>query len=629
MATRESASCASTTPFVRAMPLGLCLLVFGCAQEQTQVPADAPPEPMVTCPSAAPVVDIVYPGDGDPHTEAFLRISGTRTGEGAVQVIIDDNPPLTAAGGSIWETTVELEPGAHTIEARAIGVGDCPDGSPVKHTVVQGRQVTLVQPPPHRQIELRLDRFALEELLPVAAQEQITLTELDLQALVLNALAALERPADWGWEPDWGDTERNLANLLVMSPDTADLAGTTLADVMNLSRQLGLAPAHILSDMLDLAPSEPFLASDVVAAVMIENLISSHPNWTGTLSVSLADGLADLEPLAARYGDMGEGNHPGFLAEPPTAELFTPAFAMIVRGTGNVDVLPGLRPGEGFASHIADSPPGTSLLELDFTSPEAFEIVGLAPEPRAGLTLEIGGPAGRFDCLDAGTPGCDNPVPPEPWTLHRIVGEASRRAFVGLYEGPQSWPYNLGAISEAATVNWLDGMVSVVVKADLGPPPASAFIWDMILDVAQARLRDTADGGSAPDDTPLAVRLALPPLPIGLTADGLIETMRPLLEAQKALLIELMVGTPDDLDNPATIWLTDAPALNVAESAPALFPSAAALAEGTGATRTVSLGADGQRFWTTSDDGETVVLDVGPWAGDHVVIGETIMPEAE
>ena len=40
-----------------------------------------------------------------------------------------------------------------------------------------------------------------------------------------------------------------------------------------------------------------------------------------------------------------------------SAELFTPSFAMIVKGTGNVVVRPGLIPGVGYSSHVEAPPP--------------------------------------------------------------------------------------------------------------------------------------------------------------------------------------------------------------------------------------------------------------------------------
>lgn len=612
----------TVSPTLLAPLLGLAL----CACGQEDAPAgDDPPlggDAGVACPAAAPTVSVSYPADGAPHTASFIDITGTATNTRTVQVTVDDGPPLTAAGGATWTTTVALGPGPHTITAVGIGAEGCPDGPPVTHTVVQGNTVTLVEPPPGNEIELRLDRLALERLLPIEAQESIILTRLDLRPLVLNALRALEDPVAWGLDTSrWGPAERNLASLLTMSPDSADLDGTDLDPVMRLSAQLGLPPPRILSDMLNKAPTERFLAADIVAQVMIENLIGTHPafggQFDGTMPVTLADGLGDLAPLLATYGRSG--NHPGFLAAAPSAELFTPSFAMIVRGTGNARILPGLVPGLGFASHVVLPEPGEALLDLDFEDPETFRIVGLHPEPRAALTLDVGELPERYATLAA--------VPNMPWTLERIIGDASRLAFETLWAGEKYWPYALGAISPAAEVTWNDGWVVVDVVAELGPPPPPAWIWDMILDVAQARLHDGDPGMGPLGEGDANVTLALPYLPIGLTADELIDTMRPILHAQRQTMVDLMVGDPSVLESPATLWLTEGPALRVGSAAPALYPSRAALADGEGGVTELALDGQSRRFWTTSPDGETVALDVGPWQGDHVVIGQTVMPE--
>lgn len=601
----------------------LCAALAGCGQEDPPPAEDSPPEgeAPVTCPSAAPTAAIVYPEDGAPHTESFIEIHGTATDAEAVQVTVDDEPPLIAAGGNVWRTTVQLPEGAHRITVRALSRGDCPDGPSVTHSVVQGRRVTLLEPPPGNEVELRLDRLALEELLPPEAQAQITLTRLDLRPLVLNALAALEDPDAWGFDiSDWGDAEHNLASLLVMSPDSANLDGTGLAALMRLSGQLGLPPARILSDMLRLPIEQRFLAPEIVADVMIDNLIGTHPafvNFDGTMPVTLYDGLADLEPLLDTYGPSG--THPGFLAAPPSAELFTPAFAMIVRGRGNVNVRPGLLPGRGFKSHVDLPPEGTAILELDFQDPATFQIVGLHPEPRAQLTLEVQEFDGWVPTLGGLSPGHE-------WTLEAIVGEASRRAFSGLWpDGYELPPYDLGNIENAASIEWDDGFVTVSVVADLGPPPEPSFIWDLILEVAQARMHDGADGPL--DEGDANVLLALPPLPIGLTAEQLVDTMRPVLEDQREQMVDLMVGEPEVLPSEAALWLADDRRLQVASTAPALYASADALATNDGPVREVRLDGESRRFWTRSPAGETVVLDIGPWAGDRVVIGETIMPE--
>ncbi|MEZ4472513.1 MAG: hypothetical protein R3F60_17315 [bacterium] len=84
--------------------------------------------------------------------------------------------------------------------------------------------------------------------------------------------------------------------------------------------------------------------------------------------------------------------------------------------------------------------------------------------------------------------------------------------------------------------------------AGLGPPPPPAYVWDLILDVAQVRLHDGVPEGQA------QVRLALPPLAIGLDAEALIDAMRPALEARREELVRMMLGDPADLPSDAVAW---------------------------------------------------------------------------
>ncbi|MCA9542237.1 MAG: hypothetical protein KC620_25245, partial [Myxococcales bacterium] len=362
--------------------------------------------------------------------------------------------------------------------------------------------------------------------------------------------------------------------------------------------------------------------------VMLAQLIRNHPNFgddaQGRMLVTLADGLGDLAPLAAKYGPAGD--HPGFLAEPPRAELFTPAFAMVVRGRGNVVIRPGLRPGEGYSSHVVRPPAGEAILQLDFLEESSLRIEGLVPEPRAALTLEVHESPQRF------ASGARQPAPlgssavwdTPAWLLEHIVGAAAWQAFSPLFPEGRHLDYALGAISPAASLDWDDGFVTVDVVADLGPPPAPAYIWDLILDVAQVRLHD---GGLAEGQA--NVRLALPLLPIGLDADGLIAQMRPVLQAQKDDMVRMMVGDVDALPSVATLWLDADATLRVEPGAPAVFASLDDLLAGVTPRQSIPLTDAPQMFWTRAADGTPVALEVGAWQGDRVVIGHAAVPLEE
>lgn len=603
----------------------LAALAAGCATGDDASPPGAADAGVEAGPLA---VAITSPAEGAPVPDRFVTVSGTATGPvERVEIRIDDGPPIAAAGRTAWQATVALDPGARRLTVAAHGPGDAV--AEAARTLYVGRTVRLVAPAggDPGEIELRLDRLGLQRVLRPEDQRQIVLAYLDLAPLVRNALAALADPDAWGVDSAaWGPAERNLARLLTMDPDRADVSGSALAPLLDLSARLGLPPPRVFADLLAIEPTEPILDRDVVAGALLDQVIRSHPAFDGDdegrLAVTLEDALSDLATFAERYGPAGD--HPGFVAAPPRAELFTPAFAMVVRGRGNVRILPGVRPGAGYASHVVPPVEGAPILDLDFEDPERFRVEGLEPEPRVALTLEVAEAEAFFEIgpPDAPPPRGGSAVwSAPPWSLERVVAEASFRAFAGRFAGERVLTYDLGAISPAATLVWRGGFVTVDVVGDLGPPPPPAYIWDLMLDVAQRRLHDgDLEEGS------VRARLALPPLPIGLDAEGLVEAMRPLLQAQRAELVALMLGEPESLESRATLWLdARAPALRVADGAPPLH----ARADLSDAPRDVApLGDAPAVWWTRSPEGERYAVLVGPWRGDAVDVGLVAVPEA-
>jgi len=340
------------------------------------------------------------------------------------------------------------------------------------------------------------------------------------------------------------------------------------------------------------------------------------------MGVTLADALQDLEPLGERYGPAGD--HPGFMAGAPRARLLTPDFAMVVTGTSNVVVRPGLRPGQGYASHVA-APEGEPLLVIDFEDPASFGLEGLEPEPAVSLSMRVVESESYFELV----PALPDLAPPRgrstvwhapPWTLERVVAQAAYEALAGRFEGVRVLEYDLGAVSPAATLVWEDGLLQVDVAANLGPPPPPAWIWDLILDVAQTRLHD----GDLAEGEAVAL-LELPELPVGLDSDELVAQMRPVLQEQAAELTAWMMGEAGDLESAATVWL-DAAGLRLV-----VVPGAASLYDGpelAGEGRAeLPLGPEAQTVWTRGPTGARAVLQVGAWEGDRVRIGVVEVPE--
>jgi len=609
----------------------LVLSLAGCdvPAERSGGPAslvDAGPGDDVSAPPAAPLVSVSAPPDGSPLVAGLVTLLG-EAGEGTTRVdlSVDGGASVRASGTTTWRATVALGVGSHSV----LVVATAPGGrAEWLHTLHVGPEVTLRAPTrAGPEVALRLDRFALERLLPRERQDELVLTWLDLRPLVENALAALAAPEDWGIDVGaWGPAEHNLARLLGMTPGTLDPSGSALAPLLALSERLGLHPAHILADLLDQAPTAAVLSAEDVAPVLLDGLMRSHPRWRGDdqgrLAVTLADALADLKTLSERYGPAG--GHPGFVAAPPSADLLQPNFALLLQADSNVTVRPGLAPGLGYASHVT-APEGEPLLALDFEDPDRLRIEGLVPEPTVTLALTIVEANDAFPLVPA-EPEAAPPRGPSavwdaaPWELERVVAQAAYAAFAGRFPRPRTLSYDLGAISPAAVLQWDAGLLRVDVAADLGPPPPTAWIWDLILDVAQARLHDGGLGEGEASAT-----LSLPDIPIGLTAEELVARMRPALQEQAAEIAAWMLGQASDLESRATVWLDAVePRLVVVPGAPSLYDDETLSGRG---TAELALGGQGRTVWTRGPEGTRAALLVGPWEGDRVRVGVVEVPE--
>lgn len=529
----------------RALRLGLLAALLP-ACEAANVVAD--PAPDVDA-GAAAWVRLRSPAAGDVVESGFI-VAIEAAAPARVQIAGRPDQVVSPGPDGVARLPVAAPPGP--LEVRVAPADGAGEGAQVR--VFVARATTLHPPPAAGTVTLRLDREALGALLSPAEQARVPLVDLDLGPLVQGALVALLDPERAGVDrSDWGPAEENLVRLLGNTPASTDPTGTALGPVLALGERLGLPPGRILADLLGIAPDEAILGADVLAEVLLDDLIGTHPVQAAQadprrLRVTLADALADLAPLAERFGPAGA--HPGFLAGPPTAELFTPAFAMVVEGTGQARRLPGVDRAGAYATHL-ELPADGEVLALDFEDPARFRVEGLAPIPRAGLTLGLT-ELPRFVPLPAPDPaprGQSEAWAAEPWTLEHIVVDAAWRAYGTRFPGERLFAYALGALDPATEIAWLDGRVTVHTVAGLGPPPPPAYVWDLILDVAQVRLHDGVEEGGA------AIRLRLPPLAIGLDADGLIAAMRPALQARRADLVRMMLGDPADLPSEAVAWV--------------------------------------------------------------------------
>lgn len=425
--------------------------------------------------------------------------------------------------------------------------------------------------------EKRLTRSDMLKL-PVALRQSMWLMDLDLSgsqtdpALFDHALDAIKAkdPAS----PELSVAESNLIRLLTMTPDTADLRGTALEPLLELSVKIGLSPGQILADAMGIGTTDPFLSTGAVKDAILGGVVSTHPNARsrrdgtpvprGHLPITLEDALTDMRSLASRYGPYQQDGqfHPGFLLGATEAPLLTDDFAMSVRVDLNALPLKGVDLTSATVANVNSigfEPEGM----FDFDDADWLRIEGLAPGGPKVTTLTFA-IAESPERLAAG----DSPLPwptgngevwrAPPWTLERVVAGAARARWgdwdLGL-------AYDLGASeSPVATVKIEDGWFETTTKADLGPPPPPLYIWDLLVEVVQTRMHDAGEGLPPLAEGEANVQFALSDLEIGLDNDGIIKTLKDNLRRDPSALVEAARFLFANGDGAPDIYYVRAPA---------------------------------------------------------------------
>jgi hypothetical protein len=503
-----------------------------------------------------PQIAISQPAAGEVFATSSLTVSGTAADDrGVAQVLlrVGSGDPEPAEGTTSWSGRVYLDPGTHTVTATAVDVSGQRTEASV--TVTVSRIVTLRAPNDSGDLTLSLDAAGLNRLVPEDDQKRLTLLYVDLEPLMLSGLEAIKNPLAAGLDTSaWGPAERNMQRLLRMSPDSANLTGTSLEPVLTLAPNIGLPPARLLADIAGVAVDEPFLSAGDVARAMLRNLIGTHPNIDtdpadGKKKVrnSLYDALRDFTTLGPRFGPTG--SHPGFLTGGTFARALKANFKMTITAQSNLTQHDGVNPekGKGYLFVLRD-PSRPSILEFDFLNPDHFQVEGIADEPRIDMTFFMGEQNGF---LVAGTDRTARPdgifyrgssaawgVP--PWLLEHLVIDAvyvAKRDRFASDNYQHTYRYDVGALAPAATVVWDKGWITMTTAGGLGSPPPPTYYWDCILEAAQKRLHDegVAEGAAR-------VQFKLSGIPLGLTGAELTGKLRPQMEAQKADLSRILLG---------------------------------------------------------------------------------------
>jgi hypothetical protein len=425
------------------------------------------------------------------------------------------------------------------------------DTPPAALTPGEGREVAL------RWLALDVQGFdnelSLEELrgMPRSILADVWLADLDITQLMVNSLDQLS-----ALSPEEVDAlappAQNMRSLLLMTPDNANLEGTSMEDLIALSGSVGIPPARALANLLGVGVTDRFIPPEIVAQIMLRNVVGSHPNArlrrgpvneehpTGeypvapnSLPLTLIDVVTNFEDMAERFGPV-EG-HPGFVATARGLTVVEDGFAMHTFVNANALPFKGTDLGNASVASV-NSIGGQIETAHDYSDPSWMSIEGLVPDPRVSeLSFTV------FE-NDAFIPGGDSREPvgqgnSPGWELpehefERVILEMAREIEQQIPAHCNEYELGTGVVAFRACVDE-DGWVTMETFNDLGNPPPPGYLHDMILEIAQVRLHD---GGI--DEGEADVALSLTDVAVGVETDELIEQARENLEQNPAALRE-------------------------------------------------------------------------------------------
>ncbi|WP_437991594.1 acetyltransferase [Sorangium sp. So ce145] len=428
--------------------------------------------------------------------------------------------------------------------------------------------------------------LTLDELkaIPRPTLEGIWLLDLDISTLIENALLKVMYmpPAEIAALPP---ASRNLVGLLNMTPENADLRGTSLEGLLGVGNAVGLSTSKILSDLTGAAGNERLIPVQITSQAVLENLVSTHPNTQHrrgptndehpdgvypvaphSIPVTLYDVVTDFAGLAAQFGptplhpdDPDGAKHPGFIKAASGVKAALDDFTMTVR----VDV--NALPYKGVDATMADvasvnSTPGQIDTLFDFSQEDWLVLDNLARNLSIGeLTLAI--PESAM-LLPGGTskepaPRGNSPVWEQPlWEFEHILARAGELRAAKIEDHCSSYGPAGTSMSDFEAVKvcidesgWTEISVDESVILE-DPPPAPSYFWDILLDVAQARLHD---GGLAEGEADLEVTLR--DVPVGVKTEDLVASIKKNLASDPAVLKDMALELNDNAAGDADFYL--------------------------------------------------------------------------
>jgi hypothetical protein len=428
--------------------------------------------------------------------------------------------------------------------------------------------------------------LTLEELkaIPRPTLEGIWLLDLDISTLIENALLKVMYmpPAEIAALPP---ASRNLVGLLNMTPENADLRGTSLEGLLGVGNAVGLPTSKILADLTGAAANERLIPVQITSQAVLENLVSTHPNTQHrrgpandehpdgvypvaphSIPVTLYDVVTDFAGLAAQFGptpldpdDPGGAEHPGFIKAASGVKAALDDFTMTVR----VDV--NALPYKGVDATMADvasvnSTPGQIDTLFDFSQEDWLVLDNLARNLSIGeLTLAI--PENAM-LLPGGTsrepaPRGNSPVWEQPlWEFEHILARAGELRAAQIEDHCSTYAPAGTSTSDFEAVKvcidesgWTEISVDESVILE-DPPPAPSYFWDILLDVAQARLHD---GGLAEGEADLEVTLR--DVPVGVKTEDLVASIKENLASDPAVLKDMALELNNNAAGDADFYL--------------------------------------------------------------------------
>ena len=450
-----------------------------------------------------------------------------------------------------------------------------PAQPPSEATIGQPQQVTLRF--------LRLDVKNYEQAVGLDALRQIPrkvlddlwLLDFDLTdsvTIVLDQLSALP--------PEEADklapAAQNMRKLLNMTADNANLKGTKLEDLIALSGAVGIPPAKVLAALMQITVTDRAIPFDVVAQVFLDDLLGSHPAAKTrkgpvdathpdglypiaprSLPITLGDIVYNFESLPQRFGpakldpaDPNSLEHPGFVIS--AAGITEDAFTMYVRASLNALPYKGVDLTDNYIASVNST---ASQIDgvFDFNDPDWMRVEGLSE------ALTLSEMTVRVNENDAFIPGgnAKDPAPNgnspawslPPWEFERLMTEMSRRRTVGVV-GDHCDSYDLGT-GVTAFEGCIDatGWTTMTTFTDIGNPPPPAYLWDLLLEVAQVRLHD---GGLAEGDAD--VEFSLKDVKIPLDQAQIVAQIKANLEQNPEALTGITEQLNDNADGDADFF---------------------------------------------------------------------------